>query len=310
MNYYRINCIIKKMSIMIFTVEKACDFLYKFPIGAITNSFCCDYKTAIKRAASIGVDGIQTYAAFGDVRPIDLNVAERKELLSLVKNNGLVFSAMCGDYGLEYWKQEQHHLIIEKMKGVIELARDLETNIITTHLGVIPSESEHERYKILQDICFRLAEYAQSSDVFFAIETGPEPASVLKGFIDSLNSKRIAVNLDPANLVMSLKEDPVEAVYTLKNYIVHTHAKDGIFYSMIPPEYDYGIFPMPEEYKNVVSYEEVPLGEGQVDFKRYLAALEEIGYKGFLTIEREVGDNPSNDIKKAFDYLRNIIESN
>ena len=49
---------------------------------------------------------------------------------------------------------------------------------------------------------------------------------------------------------------------------------------------------------------EVPLGRGEVDFARYLAALEEIGYRGFLTIEREVGDNPYGDIELAVSFLK------
>ena len=42
-------------------------------------------------------------------------------------------------------------------------------------------------------------------------------------------------------------------------------------------------------------------------FKEYLAALEEVGYRGFLTIEREVGENPGRDIAAAVDFLKNII---
>ena len=52
------------------------------------------------------------------------------------------------------------------------------------------------------------------------------------------------------------------------------------------------------------SFIELPLGEGDVDFPAYLKALDDIGYKGFLTIEREVGDDPEGDIRKAVDFLR------
>ena len=51
---------------------------------------------------------------------------------------------------------------------------------------------------------------------------------------------------------------------------------------------------------------ELPLGQGDVDFKAYLNALDQIGYHGYLTIEREVGDNPSADIALAADYLRSL----
>jgi len=52
---------------------------------------------------------------------------------------------------------------------------------------------------------------------------------------------------------------------------------------------------------------ELPLGEGDVDFPAWLAALHEIGYQGFLTIEREVGEDPETDIRKAVEYLKKLI---
>ncbi len=75
------------------------------------------------------------------------------------------------------------------------------------------------------------------------------------------------------------------------------------------PEFIYGVVhPVPEELRGVKYFEEVPLGTGSVDFPAYLKALEEIGYRGFLTIEREVGDNPEADIKTAADFLAGIIK--
>ncbi|MOA07805.1 L-ribulose-5-phosphate 3-epimerase UlaE [compost metagenome] len=53
-----------------------------------------------------------------------------------------------------------------------------------------------------------------------------------------------------------------------------------------------------------VAFEEVPLGEGNVDFPAYFAALQSIGYSGYLTIEREVGDNPAADIERAVHFIR------
>ena len=158
----------------------------------------------------------------------------------------------------------------------------------------------------MQEACHELAEYADSIDAHFAVETGPETSAVLKGFLDSLNSTGVGVNLDPANLVMVTGDDPVQAVHNLKKYIVHTHAKDGKQIFFRDPEIVYGI------KKDVIvtddSFIEVPLGEGSVPFPQYLNALEEIGYNGFLTIEREVGDNPEKDIRAAVDFLKNTMK--
>ena len=276
--------------------------MYNFPIGVIIDSFRCDLKEAVKKAAAVGANGIQVYASRGEMDPDNMTTAKRKELLDVVKSNGLVISALCGDLGGGGFSiPENNPWKIEKSKRIIEMAKELETDVVTTHIGVVPEDVNHDRYKIMQEACFQLAEFADSINAHFAVETGPETSSNLKKFLDSLGSKGVGVNLDPANLVMVTGDDPVQAVYNLKDYIVHTHAKDGkqIFYK--DPEIIYGM--KQEVIVTEDSFLEVPLGEGSVPFKEYLNALTDIGYKGFLTIEREVGDNPEADIRAAVEFL-------
>jgi len=280
--------------------------MYNFPIGVIIDSFRCDLKEAVRKAAAVGANGIQVYASRGEMDPDNMTTAKRKEFLDVVKSNGLVISALCGDLGGGGFSiPENNPWKIEKSKKIIEMAKELETDVVTTHIGVVPEDVNHDRYKIMQDACYQLAEFADSIDAHFAVETGPETSANLKKFLDSLGSKGVGVNLDPANLVMVTGDDPVQAVHNLKDYIVHTHAKDGKQLFYLEPEIVYGV------KKDVIieddSFIEVPLGEGSVDFPNYLKALEEIGFKGFLTIEREVGDDPAKDIGNAVTFLRDII---
>ncbi len=279
----------------------------KFPIGIIINSFRTDIPTSVKKAAECGAQGIQVYSTHGEMAPENLSPEKRREFLNLVKDNGLIISALCGDLGGGgFIHKDLNKERVEKSKRILDLAKDLETDIVTTHIGVVPSDPNHDRYKIMQEACHELAEYADSINAHFAVETGPETSAVLKGFLDSLNSTGVGVNLDPANLVMVTGDDPVGAVHNLKKYIVHTHAKDGKQIFFRDPEIVYGI------KKDVIvtddSFLEVPLGEGSVDFPKYLAALEEIGYNGFLTIEREVGDDPAKDIRAAVDFLNGLMK--
>ena len=285
--------------------------MYNFPIGVIVDSFNLPFEEALKEAVKCGAKGIQMYATTGEHAPENMNAAKRREVLDMVKSSGLCFSAICGDLGMGFGNAEKNPELIEKSKRIVDLALELETNVVTTHIGVVPSDKNHERYKVMQEACKKLAEYADSVKAHFAIETGPERSATLKGFLDSLTSRGVAVNLDPANLVMVTGDDPAVAVHNLKDYIVHTHAKDGLKLKESNPEYIYQIVhPVPPEIAAMKFFEEVPLGTGGVDFKAYLKALEEIGYKGFLTIEREVGDNPTRDINTAADYLRDIIANN
>lgn len=284
--------------------------MYRFPIGVILESFRTDTRTAIKQAADLGANGIQMYATKGENSPENLTPAKRRELLDIVKSHGLRFSALCGDLGRGFFHPELNPELIERSKRIMELAKDLETDIVTTHIGVVPEDPTVERYGIMQEACFTLSRYADSLDAHFAIETGPEPSAVLKKFLDGLHSKGVAVNLDPANLVMVVGDDPVEAVHNLRDYIVHTHAKDGVMLVRTNPEYIYRVTPKPVELEDTKFYKELPLGEGNVNFDTYLKALEEIGYRGFLTIEREAGMDPAADILTAKNHLTDVIARN
>lgn len=253
-------------------------------IGVMVESFRTDFITGVKKAAEIGAAGIQKYAVSGE---IDWTNDQIKETLDIVKSHGLVFSALCGDFGHGFTDAEKNKELVEKSKRVVDLAKKLECNVVTTHIGVVPEE-ENAVKETIRKACRELAIYADSMEAAFAVETGPETAVVLYDFLESLGAGGVRVNFDPANLVMVVADIPHIAVKTLGKYIVHTHAKDGV--------------------KKGDGYLELPLGEGDVNFDLYLPALKETGFDGFLTIEREVGDNPEKDIKMAVDFLKEKIK--
>ena len=283
--------------------------MYQFPIGVMLESFRLPTPEAVAKAAEVGAQGIQMYCTGGEHAPENMTPAKCAELLDLLKSHGLRFSALCGDLGHGFGNAELNPSLIEKSKRIVDLSLTLECGIVTTHIGVVPTDKNHDRYKIMQEACYTLAEYADSVGARFAVETGPETSADLKAFLDSLGgTKGVGVNLDPANLVMVTGDDPVGAVHNLKDYSVHTHAKDGVMLHRGNPEYIYGVVhPVPEEFQGIQYFAEVPLGQGSVHFDTYMAALDEIGYKGFLTIERECGDTPEADIRLAAEHLRAVM---
>ena len=275
-------------------------------IGVLADSFRLATRQAIVRARELEVEGIQIYAVDGDMAPWNLTAAQRRDLRDFVSSQGLIISALCGDLGgYGFTCPTENPARIEKSKQIMDLACDLNCHVVTTHIGIIPADRSHPRRAVLQEACESLGRYGDQVGATFAIETGPETAVVLRGFLDSLSCRGVRVNLDPANLLMVTGDDVAEAVYTLRDYIVHTHAKDGILLKLGNPELFYTTYGAETDWVDEAEYGlETPLGQGQVDFDRYLKALADIGYQGFLTIEREVGDNPANDIQLAISFLR------
>ncbi|MDD4421666.1 MAG: TIM barrel protein, partial [Eubacteriales bacterium] len=277
----------------------------RFKIGVITDSFLLPFEQALDKAVEVGAQGIQLYVVNGEMIYSSFDEEKVRRINALLDEKGLVISALCGDFGGHgFQNTEENKTKIPASKAVADLAIKLGTKVVTTHIGVVPSE-KNETYNIMKAACKEIGEYAASIGVTFAIETGPEKAETLARFIEDVDSRGIGVNLDPANLVMVTGDDPVKAVYTLRKYIVHTHAKDGIMKKQTVPKIIYDFFAEGgiEDMRMSDYFLELPLGEGAVDFDAYIKALEDIGYKGFLTIERECGANPYADIKMAVDFL-------
>lgn len=282
--------------------------MYHFSIGVLLDSFRLDAQSAMKKANELGLSGIQVYATSGDMAPENLTPQKRREFLDMARSHGLTISALCGDLGHGFGDEARNPELIERSKRILDLAKDLDTDVVTTHIGVVPDDSANPRYGVMQEACGQLARYADSVQAHFAIETGPETAVTLRGFLDGLHSTGVAVNLDPANLVMVTGDDPARAVHTLKDYIVHTHAKDGVKLLDRDSEVVYGLRSIEDVIQEGEAFREVPLGEGSVNWEEYLAALDAIGYRGFLTIEREVGDDPAADIETAVRFLRRYVK--
>ena len=278
-----------------------------FKIGVMTDSFKLPFEQALDKAAEVGAQGIQLYVVDGEMKYDSFDDAKVAHVRELLTARGLAISALCGDFGGHGFETTAENAWkVPASKAVADLAVRLGTSVVTTHIGVVPEDRGSESYRNMKAACREIGDYAAQRGVTFAIETGPEKAQTLHDFLVDVGSRGIGVNLDPANLVMVTGDDPVRAVAILREFIVHTHAKDGVMKQQTDPRRIYDFFAEGgiEDLRMSDYFLEVPLGEGSVPFDDYLAALREIGYSGFLTIERECGENPYADIKKAVDFLK------
>ena len=281
-------------------------------IGVITDCFKKTVAEGIKKAGELGLSGVQIYATGGEFSPETLTAEKKGEYKKLLLENGLTVSALCADMGgFGFEIEADNPARVEKTKRIVDLAAEFGASVITTHIGVIPEDKSDPRYSVMLRALSECGLYAKKKGVTLAIETGPEKAKTLLAFIEDTEGG-VGVNLDPANFTMVTGQDAVEAVYILGKHIVHTHAKDGVMLdkNQNPTEVYHAFAVGGVEALNACSgFKEVPLGDGEVDWDNYLKALSDIGFNGFLTIERECGDDPEADIIKAVKFLKSKYES-
>jgi L-ribulose-5-phosphate 3-epimerase len=260
----------------------------------------------MKKVAELGCTGIHLSIGGGPFAPENMDAQARKDLVEHLDSLGLEISAVSAWGGqVDLTEADQHETNIPWAHRILEMAADLGCGIWQGHIGIIPEDFESEKGRAALSAAERIAEHGEKVGACLAIETGPEPPIVLKRLIETVGSDAIRINYDPANLILwpprlfqlegkpySKEEamklyDPHEGVKTLGPYIVHTHAKDALVH---------------EDGKR----QEVPLGEGWVDFPKYVALLEEQGFDGYYAIEREVGEDPVGDITRAVRFLQSL----
>jgi sugar phosphate isomerase/epimerase len=163
---------------------------------------------------------------------------------------------------------------------------------VMTHVGFIPEQPSSEAYRNVVSAVREMADYCSQYDMFFNFETGQETPVTLMRAISDAQRKNLGINLDPANLIMYGKGNPVDAVGIFGEKIRGVHVKDGDY-----PKDDY--------YR--LGKERV-VGEGSVNFPVFLPKLLESGYKGDLYIEHEISDrNRLEDVRKVVSYLKNFV---
>ena len=250
-------------------------------IGVTSTSFNMPFDDMLPLAKEMGITGVQIWGVGGEHDAMTLSKDDRRRLLEKMQSNGMEITALCAEVG-GFCHPESVETNIERAKAVVDMA----VYVISGHVGVIAPDPNDPGRVCMTKAMVEFGKYCEDRGKVYASETGPETIELMREFIDNLPNKGIKLNYDPANLVMS-GFNPVKGVQVGNELIVHTHVKDGVRYAD-------------------GSCEEVPVGKGQVPFSEYFMALDAIGYRGYFTIEREVGDNRVADIQGAIEVIRSL----
>jgi sugar phosphate isomerase/epimerase len=180
---------------------------------------------------------------------------------------------------------------LERLAWGVDRTVALGLTDMTLHAGFLPEVGSPERSSLL-DTLARAADVARARGVTLAFETGQETAGLLRRTLDDLKSPNFKVNFDPANMLLYDMGDPIAAVELLAPDIRSVHVKDAKR-PTVPGTWG----------------QEVPLGQGEVDIKRFVKTLKAVGYTGALVVEREVGDQQGRlrDVAHGLAFLRDCL---
>jgi sugar phosphate isomerase/epimerase len=172
-----------------------------------------------------------------------------------------------------------------------EFASRIGTPSITTHVGFVPEDQNDPNYAGTVAALREIGLACQSHGLNFCFETGQETPVTLLRTIEDIGLPNLGINLDPANLIMYGKANPVDALDVFGKWVRDMHAKDGRY---------------PTDGKHLGH--EVAIGTGKVDFKALIGGLKQLGFNGRVTIEREIsGPEQKADILAAIRYLQPLL---
>lgn len=171
-----------------------------------------------------------------------------------------------------------------------ELATRLGLKFVMFHAGFLPHEESDPDFAKLLDRLLEVADLFAARGIAVGFETGQETADTLAAFLGKLNRPNVGINFDPANMLLYDKGDPIAALRRLGPWLRQCHLKDANR-TRVPGTWG----------------EEVVVGTGQVDWKAFFAALQELDFRGDLCLEREAGNQRVADLRAGREYVEHLL---
>ncbi len=238
-------------------------------------------------AHELGVPTIQLHAPQAETR----TAANAEEFLRTLREYELTLTAVFGGFAGESYAdipttQRTVGIVptatrdarVSEMKKISDFARLLRCDVVALHLGFIPHpHAAPDTYASVVTATQALCDHASGNQQDLHLETGQETAEDLLRFIADVQRDNLFINFDPANMILYGTGEPIEALRQLGPFVHSVHCKDARW----------------SDSPGTVWGQEVPLGQGDVGMENYLRTLDEIGYDGPLTIEREIPQEPA-----------------
>ncbi|NLL68010.1 MAG: sugar phosphate isomerase/epimerase [Clostridiaceae bacterium] len=223
---------------------------------------------------------------------------DAKIINEYLKEYGLTISS------LAYYDNNLHKdlakrtLINNHVKKCIDAANMLGVQAVGTFTGRNIDKSIKDNFDEFEVVFKDLISYAENKGVRLMIENCPmegwqaagQPGNISftpelwEEMFRRIPSKNFGLNFDPSHLLFQLI-DYIPLIEKFKDRIFHVHAKDSEVYQD-KLKY-YGVFNCQLGGHNEGYWRFRMPGLGQVDWEKFLKALDDIGYNGVVSIEHE-----------------------
>ena len=248
--------------------------------------------------------GLKTVQLFS--HDVSLMTEENAEkLLKMTEGKLEITSLWCGWSGPQVWNfidgpgtlglvpEAYRGIRLAELKKGADFAQRLGVHNMATHVGFVPEQPCYGEYRGLVSAVRDIAQYCKKKDIYFNFETGQETPVTLMRLFSDVGADNLGINLDPANLIMYGRGNPIDAISIYGDKIRGVHVKDG----------DY-----PKEDFHKLG-KELVVGEGSVNYPVFLPKLLASGYKGDLYIEHEIeGADRAEDVKKTIKYIKALMQ--
>jgi L-ribulose-5-phosphate 3-epimerase len=214
----------------------------------------------------LGAAGLELEAT-GDLAPAQLTQTGRRELRHLLRGHGLEVAAISCSLRRGLAVEENQEARLEYLRQALTLSYEMGPRVVVIEPGPLPAGDDDPRKPILIEALTALSRHGDKVGATLALEMGLESGSALAEFLAKFDTGGLGACLNPGNLLMH-GHAPVGAARALNRRVALVHARDARLAGAGR------------------GADETPLGQGDVDWLEMLSVLEEIDYRGWLTITR------------------------
>lgn len=262
------------------------------------------FEEVLQHAAEIGYDCVEVmcwppvgpdrkYGGVMHLDVVDFTQAQADDTQSLCEKLGVASSALGYYSDVLSADAEQAQAAREHLPKVIDAAALLGLSTVNTFVGANHTLSLEDNFELFEQVWPDLVRYAEQRDIRIAIENCPmlfantwpfglnlaRTPAIWRRMFETIPSASFGLNYDPSHLEMQLI-DPIEPIREFSSRIFHTHAKDmrverGKLNNV-------GSLALPMERSTA----KIP-GSGDIDWRKWLGTLAEVGYDGPVCVEVE-----------------------